>query len=55
MKYLAAATLCLLLSGCAVVAVADLAVGAAVGAVKMTGSAIGAVFDAVTPDKEEKK
>lgn len=56
MKSLIAATFaCLVLSGCAVVAVADLAVGAAVGAVKLTGSAIGAVVDAVTPDSEPKK
>jgi hypothetical protein len=56
MKPLLAATLaCALLSGCAVVAVADLAVGAAVGAVKLTGKAVGAVVDVVTPDSDEKK
>jgi hypothetical protein len=52
---LIAAVACVALTGCAVVAVADMAVGAAVGAVKLTGSAIGAVVDAVTPDSKEKK
>ena len=51
----AAVALALCLSGCAVVAVADMAVGAAVGAVKLTGSAIGFVVDTVTPDKDDKK
>ncbi|MBC5765425.1 hypothetical protein [Ramlibacter albus] len=55
MKILAAATLALLLCGCAVVTVADMAVGAAVGAVKLTGAAVGAVVDVVTPSKDEKK
>ena len=56
MKYLAAAALAtLLLSGCAVVTVADMAASAAVGAVKLTGKAVGAVVDAVTPDSQEKK
>jgi hypothetical protein len=55
MKTLAAAALCLLLSGCAVVTVADMAVGAAVGAVKLTGAAVGAVVDVVTPSSDEKK
>lgn len=55
MKYLAIACLALLVSGCAVVAVADLAAGAAVGAVKLTGKAVGVVVDAVTPDGDDKK
>jgi hypothetical protein len=55
MKYLAAATLCVFLSGCAVITVADMAVGAAVGAVKLTGKAVGAVVDVVTPDSDDRK
>jgi len=49
-------TLCLpillaaLLSGCAVVAVADAAVTVAATAVKVTAKAVGAVADAVIPD-----
>jgi hypothetical protein len=55
MSVIAASVLCVSLSGCAVVAVADLAVGAAVGAVKLTGKAVGAVVDAVIPDSDDKK
>jgi hypothetical protein len=56
MKSLIAAALASsLLCGCAVVAVADLAVGAAVGAVKLTGKAVGAVVDVVTPSSDDKK
>lgn len=61
MRLLGSAALVAALSGCAVVAVVDLAataaiktVGlaadAAIGAVKVTGKAVGAVADAVTPD-----
>ena len=54
---LLAACASFLLSGCAAVAVADLAVGAAVGAVKLTGAVVGAAVDLVIPDgdKDEKK
>jgi len=62
MKYLAAALLVLSLTGCAVVAVAGVAttaagvaVDAAVGAVKLTGKAVGAVVDVVIPDGDDKK
>jgi outer membrane murein-binding lipoprotein Lpp len=62
-----AATLApLMLSGCVVLAVADtaatavvktggLVVDGAVGAVKLTGKAVGAAVDVVIPDGEEKK
>lgn len=50
------------LTGCvsmvvgAAVTVADVAVGTAVGAVKLTGKAVGAAADLVIPDsKDEKK
>lgn len=55
-----AATVCALaiglslLGGCAVISVASLAVDAAVGTVKLTGKAVGAVVDAVTPSSDEK-
>ena len=50
MKFLIlTAAICLSVSGCAVVGVASLAVGATVGAVKLTGKAIGAAVDVVTP------
>ena len=54
-SFLAAIATCCCLSGCAVITVADMAVGAAVGAVKLTGAAVGAVVDAVTPDSDAKK
>ena len=47
----------LLLSGCAVVMItataASLAVDATVGAVKLTGKAVGAAVDAVTPSGKD--
>jgi hypothetical protein len=57
------ACLSLLLSGCAVIAVADtaatiavkgvgLAADAAIGTVRITGKAVGAVADAVIPGKD---
>jgi hypothetical protein len=53
---LATALACAFLGGCAVVAVGSAAVGvagvavdAAVGAVKLTGKAVGAAVDVVTP------
>jgi hypothetical protein len=49
-----AALFCLSLSGCAVVSVAGLAVDATVGAVKLTGKAVGAVVDVVTPNSDPK-
>jgi len=59
---LAAATLSFLLSGCAVVAVAGVAataagvaVDTAVGAVKLTGKAVGAAVDLVIPDGDDEK
>ena len=42
-----------LLGGCAVISVASLAVDATVGAVKLTGKAVGAVIDVVTPDSDD--
>ena len=59
------AAFCLSLGGCAVVTVAGAAVGvvatgaslavdAGVGAVKLTGKAVGAAVDAVTPDSAPK-
>jgi hypothetical protein len=46
-----------LLGGCAVIGVASavggLAVDAAVGTVRLTGKAVGAAVDAVTPDAEK--
>ena len=54
-----AAVFCLSLGGCAVVTVgtmaAGLAVDAAVGTVKLTGKAIGAAVDVVTPSSESGK
>lgn len=44
------AALCLLLQGCAVVAVADAAVTVVATGVKVTAKAVGAVADAVIPD-----
>lgn len=60
---LAAASVCLLLTGCvslvvgAAVTAADVAASAAVGAVKLTGKAVGAAADLVIPDgkSDEKK
>jgi hypothetical protein len=57
------ATACLLLaaslSGCGVIVVAGtaagLAVDATVGAVKLTGKAVGAVVDVVVPDGDSEK
>jgi len=57
---------CLSLGGCAVVAVGSMAVGAVstgvglavdagVGAVKLTGKAVGAAVDVVTPSSEPAK
>jgi hypothetical protein len=58
---LAAALVCACLGGCAVVAVGSAAVGvagvavdAAVGAVKLTGKAVGAAVDVVTPGSDPK-
>jgi hypothetical protein len=62
---LLAAAFCLSLAGCAVVTVAGAAVGVAatgaslavdagVGAVKLTGKAVGAAADLVLPGSEEK-
>lgn len=45
----------LILSGCAVVAVADAAVTVVATGVKVTAKAVGAVADAVIPGGEEKK
>ena len=64
-RALCAATLLFLLSGCAVVTVAGAAVGlaatgvglaadAAVGAVKMTGKAVGTAADVVLPGGDKK-
>jgi hypothetical protein len=66
MKSLAAALLCIILGGCAVVTVASTAVGVAttaagvavdatVGAVKLTGKAVGAAADVVLPGGEPQK
>jgi hypothetical protein len=60
------AVFCLALSGCAVVAVGSMAVGvvstgvglavdAGVGAVKLTGKAVGAAVDVVTPSSDPAK
>jgi hypothetical protein len=43
------------LGGCTVIAIGGLAVGAAVGAVKLTGQAVGAAADLIIPDSDEKK
>ena len=52
------AAICLALSGCAVVTVAGMAAGlavdATVGAVKLTGKAVGAAVDVVTPSSDPK-
>lgn len=52
------AAVCLSLSGCAVVTVAGMAAGlavdATVGAVKLTGKAVGAAVDVVTPNSDPK-
>jgi uncharacterized protein YceK len=52
------AAVCLSLSGCAVVTVAGVAAGlavdATVGAVKLTGKAVGAAVDVVTPNSDPK-
>jgi hypothetical protein len=52
------AAMCLSLSGCAVVTVAGMAAGlavdATVGAVKLTGKAVGAAVDVVTPNSDPK-
>lgn len=52
---LAAAASMLLLTGCVsmVVGAAGLAVDAAVGAVKLTGAAVGAAADLVIPDSDD--
>ncbi|MGE4241874.1 hypothetical protein [Ramlibacter sp.] len=58
---LAALAASFLLSGCmtlvvgAAVTAADIAVGTAVGAVKLTGKVVGAAVDVVTPDSDDKK
>lgn len=60
------AALCFFLSGCAAIAVGSMAVGAVstgvslavdagVGAVKLTGKAVGAAVDVVTPGSEPAK
>jgi hypothetical protein len=60
------AVLCFALTGCAVVAVGSMAVGvvstgvglavdAGVGAVKLTGKAVGAAVDVVTPGSDPAK
>ena len=53
------ASMCLALSGCAVVTVAGMAAGlavdATVGAVKLTGKAVGAAVDVVTPNSDPAK
>ena len=59
MKFLIlSAAMCLSLSGCAVVTVAGMAAGlavdATVGAVKLTGKAVGAAVDVVTPNSDPK-
>jgi hypothetical protein len=55
---LLSAAICLSLSGCAVVTVAGMAAGlavdATVGAVKLTGKAVGAAVDVVTPNSDPK-
>ncbi|MBI5279067.1 MAG: hypothetical protein HY854_21710 [Burkholderiales bacterium] len=54
---IAAAASCLLLTGCISMAIGAVGVAAdvAIGAVKLTGKAVGAAADLVIPDKEEKK
>ena len=53
------AVLCLALGGCGVILVAgtaaSLAVDATVGVVKLTGKAVGAAVDVVTPGSGDKK
>ncbi|TWO72526.1 hypothetical protein FN976_05700 [Caenimonas sedimenti] len=53
------ALLCTALGGCGVILVAgtaaSLAVDATVGVVKLTGKAVGAAVDVVTPGGDEKK
>jgi hypothetical protein len=55
----AGAVLCTTLGGCGVIVLAgtaaSLAVDATVGAVKLTGKAVGAAVDVVTPGGDEKK
>jgi hypothetical protein len=43
------------LGGCTVITVATIATDLAVGAVKLTGKAVGAAVDLVVPDGEEQK
>ncbi len=52
---LAAATWLLALSGCTVITIAGVATSAAVGAVKLTGAAVGAAVDLVVPDGDDEK